>query len=57
MKLAKALEQKKFDLRLRDKLLAEGKLTNEEVDRYLKGLPEDVAKVIPPKKSTEQQKQ
>ena len=41
MRLPQALEAKKMDLRLRDKLVHEGKLTVKEVDNYLKSLPDD----------------
>lgn len=35
MRLSRALTEKLMDVRLRDKLLAEGKLTKEEVKKYL----------------------
>ena len=35
MRLSRALEEKLMDVRLRDKLLAEGKLSKEEVKKYL----------------------
>lgn len=35
MKLAKALEEKTMDVRLVDRLLAEGKITKAQVDEYL----------------------
>lgn len=38
MILSKAIEAKKFDLRLRDKLLGEGKLSVSEVDKYIQDL-------------------
>lgn len=38
MKLAKALEDKKMDVRLVDRLLAQGKITKSEFDNYLKGV-------------------
>lgn len=41
MKLKNALDDKKLDLRLRDRLVAEGKLTKEEVSDYLKKLVDD----------------
>jgi hypothetical protein len=43
MRLSRALEEKLLDLRLRDKLVAEGKVTKEEVEKYLKSLPDDQA--------------
>jgi len=41
MRLSKALKDKLLDLRLRDKLLVEGKVTQKEVDEFLKTLPDD----------------
>ena len=41
MQLKKALEDKKLDLRLRDRLTAEGKLTKKELDKSLKDLKDD----------------
>ena len=41
-KLIEALKEKKMDLRLRDKLLAEGKLNLDQVQDYLKTLPDEV---------------
>lgn len=41
MRLAKALEEKLLDLRLRDKLLAEGKVTKAQVEEYLNSLSDD----------------
>ena len=41
MKLAKALDDKKLDIRLLDRLLAEGKVTKSELDEYLKNLPDE----------------
>jgi len=35
MRLSRALQEKLMDVRLRDKLLAEGKLTKEEVNKFL----------------------
>jgi polyhydroxyalkanoate synthesis regulator phasin len=35
MRLSRALQEKLMDVRLRDKLLAEGKLTKEEVKKFL----------------------
>lgn len=35
MRLSRALQEKLMDVRLRDKLLAEGKLTKEEVQKFL----------------------
>lgn len=41
MKLAKALDEKIMDIRLRDKLMAEGKLTKAQVDEYLNKVTDD----------------
>jgi polyhydroxyalkanoate synthesis regulator phasin len=35
MRLSRALAEKLMDVRLRDKLIAEGKITKEEVKKYL----------------------
>lgn len=41
MKLRIALEEKLVDVRVRDRLVAEGKLTKEELKKYLDSLPDD----------------
>lgn len=41
MRLSKALEDKLMDIRLRDKLIAEGKLTKAELDKYISSLSDD----------------
>lgn len=41
MRLNKALEDKQLDVRLRDKLVTEGKLTKSQVEEYFKSLPDD----------------
>jgi polyhydroxyalkanoate synthesis regulator phasin len=41
MKLRLALEEKLLDVRLRDRLLAEGKITKEEVKKYLDRLADE----------------
>lgn len=41
MKLKMALEEKTFDIRLMDKHLAEDKLAKNQVDEFLKNLPDD----------------
>ena len=43
MRLSRALNDKKLDLRLRDKLVHEGKMTHKEVEEYLNSLPDDAA--------------
>lgn len=45
MRLCDALEEKQLDVRIRDRLIAEGKITSEEVDKYLKSLEDDSDKV------------
>lgn len=47
MRLSIALEEKKYDLRLRDKLMHEGKLSAKNVDEYLSSLPDDQKNSIP----------
>jgi polyhydroxyalkanoate synthesis regulator phasin len=41
MRLSRALTEKLMDVRLRDKLLAEGKLTKEEVKKYLDAIGDE----------------
>jgi hypothetical protein len=41
MRLARALEEKKYDIRLRDKLVADKKLEPKEVEAYMKSLDDD----------------
>jgi hypothetical protein len=41
VRLNKALEDKQLDVRLRDKLVTEGKLTKSQVEEYYKSLPDD----------------
>ena len=38
MRLSKALQEKLMDIRLRDKLIDEGKVTNQQVKDFLDGL-------------------
>tara|TARA_Y100000590_G_C15748041_1_gene1023011 strand:- start:12010 stop:12180 length:171 start_codon:yes stop_codon:yes gene_type:complete len=45
MRLARALKEKTHDVRLRDKLISEGKIKKEEVDKLLKELPDESANV------------
>ncbi len=47
MKLRLALEEKQLDLRVRDRLLAEGKLSKEEVKKFLETLPDEAANAVP----------
>ncbi len=41
MLLNQALAEKLMDQRLRDRLIEEGKITKEEVDKFLASLPDD----------------
>ncbi|MCO4793115.1 MAG: hypothetical protein KC493_05365 [Bacteriovoracaceae bacterium] len=41
MRLSRALTDKKLDLRLRDKLVHEGKMSSKELEEYLGSLPDD----------------
>jgi polyhydroxyalkanoate synthesis regulator phasin len=41
MRLSRALQEKLMDVRLRDKLIGEGKVSKEEVQKYLDSLPDD----------------
>ncbi|MCP4911558.1 MAG: hypothetical protein GY909_00455 [Oligoflexia bacterium] len=43
MRLSRALEDKKLDLRLRDKLVHEGKITQADMDKYYASLPDDAS--------------
>ncbi|OFZ22139.1 MAG: hypothetical protein A2202_05125 [Bdellovibrionales bacterium RIFOXYA1_FULL_36_14] len=41
MRLSKALNDKLLDVRLRDKLMAEGKITQSQIDEYFKSLQDE----------------
>ncbi|GEM_PF-1028185 len=41
MRLSKALQDKELDKRLRDKLVAEGKLSKADVENFINNLPDD----------------
>jgi polyhydroxyalkanoate synthesis regulator phasin len=47
MKLRLALEEKLLDVRVRDRLLAEGKITKEEVKKFLDGLADEGKNAVP----------
>jgi polyhydroxyalkanoate synthesis regulator phasin len=47
MKLRLALEEKLMDARLRDRLLAEGKITKEQVKKYLDSLTDEAKNAVP----------
>lgn len=44
MRLARALEDKQYDVRLRDKLVADKKLEYKQVDDYITGLEDDTSR-------------
>ena len=44
MRLARALDNKKYDLRLRDKLVADKKLDRKELDKYESELEDDAVR-------------
>ena len=52
MELKQALDDKIMDYRLRDRLLGEGKVTKDQVDNYLKQLPDETQNIKPSKGST-----
>ena len=47
MKLRLALEEKLLDVRVRDRLLAEGKITKEEVKKYLDSMADETKNSVP----------
>ncbi len=47
MKLRLALEEKLLDVRVRDRLLAENKISKEEVKKYLDNLSDDTKTAVP----------
>jgi hypothetical protein len=55
MRLSRALNDKKMDLRLRDKLVHEGKITKSQLDDFLTGLPDDAANATSVDEVQEQQ--
>ena len=46
MRIAQALKEKLMDVRLRDKLIAEGKVTQEDVEKYLHELEDQTTKLL-----------
>ena len=46
MLLKMALQDKELDLRLRDRLVAEGKVSQADVDKYLTTLPDDAGNFV-----------
>jgi hypothetical protein len=47
MKLRLALEEKLMDVRVRDRLLAEGKISKEDVKKYLDTLSDETKNAVP----------
>ncbi len=47
MKLRLALAEKLVDVRVRDRLVAEGKLSKEELKKHLDSLPDDSKNAVP----------
>ena len=47
MKLRLALEEKLMDVRVRDRLVAEGKIPKEELKKYTEQLPDDGKNAVP----------
>lgn len=46
MQLKNALEDKKLDVRVRDRLLAEGKLAKKDIDKELKDLKDSKEELV-----------
>lgn len=53
MKLRLALEEKLMDVRVRDRLVAEGKISKEELKKYLDSLTDDQKTAVPLDQSEE----
>ncbi len=47
MKLRLALEEKLLDVRVRDRLLAEGKITKEDIKKFMDGIPDEAKNAVP----------
>jgi polyhydroxyalkanoate synthesis regulator phasin len=47
MKLRLALEEKLMDVRIRDRLVAEGKISKEELKKYMDTLSDDGKTAVP----------
>lgn len=47
MKLRLALEEKLLDVRVRDRLLAEGKITKEDLKKYMDQLADESKNAVP----------
>ncbi len=46
MRLCDALDDKKFDIRIRDRLIAEGKITKKDIDSYLDKIADEAGNLI-----------
>lgn len=44
MRLSKSLKDKLMDVRVRDKFVSQGKVTQKELDQYLESLKDDAVK-------------
>jgi hypothetical protein len=55
MRLSDALKEKMLDIRLRDKLVADGRITKAQVDEFLRGLSDDSKNVTYTEKNTDHQ--
>ena len=47
MKLRLALEEKLMDVRIRDRLVAEGKISKEELKKYMDSMVDDSKTAVP----------
>ncbi len=47
MKLRLALEEKLMDVRVRDRLVAEGKISKEELKKYLDSMADETKNAVP----------
>ncbi len=46
MKLRLALEEKLMDVRVRDRLIAEGKISKDDLKKYMESLPDDTKNAV-----------
>ncbi|MCB9061024.1 MAG: hypothetical protein H6622_05845 [Halobacteriovoraceae bacterium] len=53
MKLSQALEEKILDVRLRDRLLSEGTLSQAELQKYIESMPDDSRNVYKDRRDEE----
>ncbi len=47
MKLRLALEEKLMDVRVRDRLVAENKISKEDLKKYIETLPDETKNAVP----------